>query len=62
MLILTRGRGETLVIDDSVKVTVLGVSAGQVRLAIEAPPIVEVNREEVYQRIQAEKRTGTESK
>lgn len=57
MLILTRRAGETIRIGDDISVTVLGVSGQQVRLGITAPENVEVHREEIYQRIQAEKTT-----
>ncbi len=54
MLILTRRVGETLIIGDDVKVTVLGVRGHQVRIGVDAPKTVSVHREEIYQRIQSE--------
>lgn len=54
MLILTRRVGETLMIGDSVTVTVLGVKGNQVRVGITAPKDVSVHREEIYQRIHGE--------
>jgi carbon storage regulator len=55
MLILTRRIGETLMIGDDVKITVLGIRGNQARLGIDAPKDVSVHREEIYQRIQEEK-------
>jgi carbon storage regulator len=54
VLILTRRLGETLMIGNDVTVTVLGIKGNQVRIGISAPKDVEVHREEVYKRIQAE--------
>ena len=55
MLILTRRVGESLMIGDDVAVTVLGVKGNQVRLGVDAPREVAVHRQEIYERIQADK-------
>ena len=55
MLILTRRVGESLMIGDNVTVTILGVKGNQVRVGVNAPKEVSVHREEIYERIQAEK-------
>jgi len=55
MLILTRRVGETLIINDDVKVTVLAVNGNQVKIGIDAPNHISVHREEIYLRIEAEK-------
>lgn len=55
MLILTRRIGESIMISDNVKITVLGVKGGQVRLGVDAPKEVDVHREEIFLRIQNER-------
>lgn len=54
-MILTRRLGETLIIGDDVKVTVLGVKGNQVRLGVNAPKEISVHREEIFLKIQKEK-------
>lgn len=51
MLILTRRVGEKLIIGENVTVTVLSVKGNQIRVGIDAPRDVSVNREEIFQRI-----------
>lgn len=58
MLILTRRIGETVVIGDDVSLTVLGVKGNQVRLGVTAPITTTVHREEVFERIKAERAQG----
>ncbi len=54
MLILTRRIGETLMINDDVKVTVLGIKGSQIRIGIDAPKDVQVHRSEIYEKIKLE--------
>lgn len=51
MLVLTRRVGEKLIIGENVTVTMLGVKGTQVRIGIDAPRDVRVDREEIHQRI-----------
>lgn len=51
MLVLTRNSGESVLIGDDIKITVLNTGSSQIRLAIEAPKHVPVHREEIYQQI-----------
>jgi len=51
MLVLSRKSDESLFIGDDIKVTVLDIRGGQVRIGITAPDSVKVYREEVYDRI-----------
>jgi len=57
MLILTRRIGESITIGDKAEMdfTVLAIKGSQVRVGINAPKDISVHREEIYQRIQAEK-------
>lgn len=61
MLVLSRRCGESVTIGPDIRVVVLGVKSGQVRLGIEAPPAVAVHREEVYVRIQEENRLAAKT-
>ena len=58
MLVLSRKKNESLVVADSIRVVVLGVSKGAVRIGIEAPNHIPIHRGEVHQRIQAEQLGG----
>lgn len=55
MLLLTRKLGEKIRIDDDITVVIVEVKGNNVKLGIDAPPHVKVHREEIYDRIQAEK-------
>ncbi len=59
MLILTRKIGESLLIGDNIRVTVLEIRGKQVRLGIEAPADIAVLREELSQHIDQENRLAT---
>jgi len=53
MLILTRSTNERLFINNNeIVITVLGIRGNQVRLGIEAPRHISVNREEIQARIE----------
>jgi carbon storage regulator len=56
MLVLTRKLGQSIIIGDDVKVTVLEIKGSQVKLGVEAPQSITVHREEIYRRIQEENR------
>jgi carbon storage regulator len=55
LLILTRRVNESVMVGDQITVTVLSVKGNQVRIGINAPKDVAVHREEIYDRMQAEK-------
>jgi carbon storage regulator len=53
MLILTRNTDESIVIENDIRITIIDVKGGQVRLGIDAPRDVAVHRQEIYERIKA---------
>ena len=50
MLILTRRPTETVVIGDNITITVLDVKGGRVRIGVNAPREIIVNREEILEK------------
>ncbi len=54
MLILSRRIDESIQIGDDITVTLLDIKGKQVRIGINAPDDVDVHREEIYERIQAD--------
>ena len=52
MLALSRKKGEALVINNNIEVTVLDVKGDQVKIGISAPKEVPIYRKEVYLQIQ----------
>ncbi len=57
MLVLTRRPGESIVIGDGIKLTVVSIGPGRVKIGVEAPPSVRVDRAEIHARIQHEQAT-----
>lgn len=58
MLLLTRRVGENIRIGEEIKVYVIYIQGGHVKLGIEAPPSVKVHREEIYQLVKEEATRG----
>ena len=56
MLILTRRAGESFMIGDDVKVVIIETRGNQIRVGIEAPTDIGVHRQEIYNRIQQDKK------
>ena len=54
MLALTRKKGESLVLNNDIEVTVLEIRGDQVKIGVKAPREVPVYRKEVYLQIQKE--------
>jgi carbon storage regulator len=54
MLALTRKKGEALVINNNIEVTILDIRGDQIKIGITAPKDVPIYRKEVYLQIQKE--------
>jgi len=54
MLILTRKRGQSIVVDGEIEITVLQIQGDQARLGITAPKRVTVHRKELLEQVRAE--------
>jgi len=61
MLVLTRKLGESIAIDDNIKIVVVQIKGKQVRLGIKAPKETKIHREEVYQSIQDQNTAASQS-
>jgi carbon storage regulator len=48
MLVLSRKKDESILVDDKIKITVLDIRGDKVRIGIEAPREMAVHREEVF--------------
>ena len=61
MLVLTRRKGESIILGDDVEVKILELHGSQVKVGIQAPKSLSVHRKEVYLAIQRENRAAAES-
>jgi carbon storage regulator len=61
MLVLTRKLGESIAIDDNIKITVVQIKGKQVRLGIQAPKDTKIHREEVYLAIQDQNKQAVDT-
>jgi cytosine deaminase len=60
MLVLARQRDETIMIGDSIEVTVVDIRGDKVRLGINAPKTIAVHRKEVYDAIRRENQSAAQ--
>jgi len=61
MLVLTRKKEESIRIGDDITIKIVDIDNRQVKLGIEAPKHVAINREEIYQRILAENEAASKT-
>ena len=62
MLALTRKKGESLIIDNNIKFTILEIRGDQVKIGITAPKQVPIYRKEVYVQIENENKAAVNAK
>ena len=60
MLALTRKKGESIIIGDNIEVVVLSVQGDMVKIGIEAPRSIPVNRKEIFVQILDQNRRAAE--
>lgn len=53
MLVITRKRGEAIVIGDGIEIKILRAGKDGVRIGVTAPPDVAVHRQEIYEQVRA---------
>ncbi len=54
MLVLTRKQNESIIINDTIELTILAIDGDQIKLGINAPREVDIYRKEIYLQIQKE--------
>ncbi|AUM96516.1 TPA: carbon storage regulator CsrA [Clostridium botulinum] len=59
MLVITRKKGESLLIGDDIEITVVKLDDGSVKLAIDAPKKFTILRKELYNQVQEENKKAT---
>jgi carbon storage regulator len=60
MLVLTRKTGEGIIIGDDIKITVVELKGGGVRIGIDAPRDMKIHRQEVFDRIKQENKEAAQ--
>lgn len=62
MLVLTRKKEQTIVINDNIEITIIDIQGDQVRIGINAPRSVSIFRKEIFLEIQEENKKASEVK
>ncbi len=61
MLVLTRKLGESILIEDNIKITVIDINKQQIKLGIDAPKHISINREEIAKKVKDENQLSSAS-
>lgn len=61
MLVLTRAKGQKIMIGNDIVLTIVDVNGDQVRIGIEAPANISVYREEIFRSIKEQNELASKS-
>lgn len=61
MLVLSRKKDESIVINENIVITIVEIRGDKVRLGIQAPREVPIHRQEIFEMIQSEQNSDSES-
>lgn len=59
MLIITRKKGESLMIGDDIEIIISKIDDGSVKIGIKAPRNIEILRKELYEEVEQENKEAT---
>ncbi|MEI7025663.1 carbon storage regulator CsrA [Paenibacillus sp. y28] len=62
MLILTRKKGQSIMINDNIEIVISAIDGDQVKIGIEAPSEINILRKEVYLNIQESNKEAAQTK
>lgn len=62
MLVLTRKKGQAIIIGHDIELSIIDIQGDQVRIGINAPKSVTIHRKEVYEEIRRENLTAIAGK
>ncbi|HEY8361933.1 MAG TPA: carbon storage regulator CsrA [Tissierellaceae bacterium] len=62
MLILTRKKDESIILDGKIEIKVVEIGEGKVKIGIEAPKDIDIVRKELYEKVEEENVTAVEYK
>ena len=61
MLVLTRKRNESIIVNDNIEIYILEIGNDQVKIGIRAPKEVSIHRKEVYENIKSQMKIAAQS-